>query len=641
MVKKSIRALSVALVSSIAIAVNVGATGVSYLPGVTKEMSEPSYWTNESEVLMSAEEIEELNQLTVAQTDTHMYDLKNQPKTVDGISLNEALLASAKADVAYYLGWTYIEGDTLATEEEFAPFIDNTQNPNAEKEQAVRYGIAVHASELRAFPTNQPIYDDLNDKDFDYQYLSGIRVNEPLVITSVSADGNYYLAKNSCCSGWIAVEDVAICADKTQWLSAWDIPREKVLTVYGDRVYTETSAMDAFTSGCMLTMGTVLEQADVADPNVLINNRAAYQNYVVWIPIRNADGSYAKKSALIAEHNKVHDGYLPLTKANIVKVAFSALGNIYGWGGNLNSDDCSEYIRNIYKCFGLELARNTVWQSSMPMAKADMRDMCREERIAVLDTLPLGSILYFNGHAMLYLGKENGNYYVVSAIHTIMQPENFSTRQGIRSVVVNTLDVRRANGKSWMDNLTTAVVPYQSSEHSVLPATAWYHNGVAFCLNNKLMQGDEDGMFRPDDNITFAEFLQILYNKEGNPAVTSSDTANKTWYDDALTWAQNARLIFGDAVYPETDMTREELAVIIYRYAVYQGINIGSQGALNAYADIDSVSANAVSAMEYVIQNGIMTGKAEHMLQPNDNTTRAEVATILERFENRMHTEER
>lgn len=125
---------------------------------------------------------------------------------LDGKSLNSALLSSSKADVAYYLGWTYIDKTTPATEEDFAEFTANTQNPNASKEQKVLYGIGVKRTELRAFPTEKPIGDDPSDKKFDYQYLSSIRVNEPLVITSVSADGKYYLAKNICCSGWVSAE---------------------------------------------------------------------------------------------------------------------------------------------------------------------------------------------------------------------------------------------------------------------------------------------------------------------------------------------------------------------------------------------------------------------------------------------------
>jgi len=189
--------------------------------------------------------------------------------------------------------------------------------------------------------------------DFDYQYLVGIRVNEPVVITSKSKDGMYYLAKSICCSGWIPAESVAVCKDKDEWISAWDIKNDDALLVWGDKVFLETSVLGANTSDLMLTMGTVLELAKDVNPDELIDNRAAYNNYVVWIPVRNDDGTYSKKLTLISEHKKVCEGYMPLTKANISKVIFSALGNTYGWGGSLNFDDCSGYMRNVYKCFGM------------------------------------------------------------------------------------------------------------------------------------------------------------------------------------------------------------------------------------------------------------------------------------------------
>lgn len=499
------------------------------------------------------------------------------------------------------------------------------------------YAIAVHRTQLRTFPSPKAIWDDPTDADFDYQYLSGIRVNEPLVITSVSADGKYYLAKSICCSGWVPAEDVAVCKDKAEWLSAWDIAPENVLVVYADKVYTETSISGAQTSGLMLTMGTVLEKADTEDPNTLIDNRAAYQNYAVWIPVRNDDGSYAKKLTLISEHNKVSDGYLPPTKENIAKVAFSALGNTYGWGGSLFSDDCSGYIRNIYKCFGLEFARNTVWQSAMPMEKVNMQYMCREERIAFLDALPFGSVLYFNGHEMLYLGKENGKYYVISSVSSIMRPGNDSVRQRIRSTVINTLEVKRANGNTWLDELTVALVPYWSSESGNLPEYAWYHDGVAFCLKNKLMQGDENKYFNPDKNITWAEFLQILWNMEGAQGIEetgNSGVSDKNWYDDALAWATDTKLIHDTDFSPEEIMTREQLASVLYLYAQHKDITASLDENINiqAYDDAFEISEYAVAAMQYAAGSGLINGKTESTINPKDYTTRAEVAVILERF---------
>lgn len=626
------------------IAQQVCASGISYLPDVTAEMSETSYWTENDDLLMTYKEIEELNALTISSKGTNMYDLKNQPETTDGIALNERIKNSSLADASYYLGWTYPGNEKLAEQADYDIMIENTQNPNPLQEQPVKYAVAVRRTELRAFPSDIPIWDDPTDKECDYQYLTSIRVNEPLVITSVSSDGNYYLAKSISCSGWVAAADVALCADKDEWLSAWDFSPEKMLVVYGDKLYTEMSLTGAQTSNLLLTMGTVLELADIENPNELIDNRAAYQNYAVWVPIRNEDGSYAKKLTLIPEHADVSEGYLRLTEKNIAKVAFGALGNTYGWGGALLSDDCSGYIRNVYKCFGMELARNTTWQSSMPMAKVNMTDMCREERLTVLDALPFGSILFFNGHEMLYLGKENGKYYVISATGNIFEPKEGLNRQRIRSTIINTLDTRRANGVTWLDSLTVVNVPYwslTSDNADSIPKQAWYHDAVAFCMKNNIMQGYQDNMFYPDEEITRCQLVKILWNLEGKPTagetVTFIDVADDAWYADAVMWAVTENLIFGESnktFLPDDTITREQLAAVLHRYAQYKEYDttIGENTNILSYDDAYDISEYAIASVQYAVGSGLMKGKAENTLNPKDDVTRAETAQILYRF---------
>ena len=619
--------------------VNVSAAGVYYLPDVTDEMSYPSFWTDETDILMSYDEIQKLNEQTILSTGTNMYDLKNMPEVVDGIALNKALLSSSRADASYYLGWTYLESEQKATQKDYDKIIANTQNPNAKKSQKVLYGIATKRTELRTFPASIAIWDDPSDIDLDYQYLTGIRVNEPVVITSKSKDGKYYLAKSICCSGWIPSDAVAICKDKQEWISAWDIDKDDVFVVWGDKVYTDTSITGANTSDLMLSMGTVLELAKDINPNDLIDNRATYNNYAVWIPVRNEDGSYSKKLSLVSQHQKVSAGFLPLTKANISMVVFSALGNTYGWGGSLNSDDCSGYMRNVYKCFGMELARNTSWQTSMPMAKVDMQYMPTEERIRFLDALPFGTILYFNGHEMMYLGSQDGKYYVISAVGSMMNPENASIRQRIRSTVINTLDAKRANGNTWFDELTVALVPYFGADQNTLPTYEWYHNAVIFCIKNKIMQGDENKFFAPDKTITWAEFLQILYNIEDTKPEIEIEQ-DSMWYTKAVTWAKNSNLIYqNDKDFdPESEMSREQLASVLYLYAKSKGydVSVGEQTNILSYDDAFDISEYAIAAMQYTIGSGIISGKSVSTINPKDTTTRAEVAMVLYRFSEKV-----
>ena len=614
-------------------AVNCLASGVYYLPDVTSEMSSPSFWTNETDILMSYDEIEKLNEQTILTKETNMYDLKNLPETVDGVALNEAILKSSKADASYYLGWTYLESKKKATQKDYYKITSNTQNLSAKRVQKVLYGIATKRTELRTLPSDIAIWDDPNDSDFDYQYLVGVRVNEPVVITSRSRDGKYYLAKSICCSGWIPADAVAICKDKEEWISAWDIEEDDALIVWGDKVFCESSIVGAETSDLMLTMGTVLKLEKGIDPNELIDNRSAYNNFAVWIPVRNEDGTYSKKLTLISEHKKVSKGYLPLTKANISKVVFSVLGNTYGWGGSLYSDDCSGYMRNVYKCFGIELARNTTWQTAMPMATIDMRNIAKEDRIRFLDAVPFGTILYFSGHEMMYLGSKDGKYYVISAVGSIMQPEDATVRQRIRSTVVNTLDVKRANGNTWFDEITVALVPYFSVDNNKLPEYEWYHDGVVYCLKNKIMKGDTDKFFNPSKNVTWAELLQILYNIEG---IKGEAKEGSLWYDLAVLWAKDSNLIYENDLEfnPESEISREQLASVLYLYAKFKGydVGIGEETNILSYDDVFDISEYAIPAMQYAVGAGIIAGKSISTLNPKDNTTRAEIAVILERF---------
>lgn len=632
---KAKRLLSMLLAVVLCIGTTASVFSAYYLPDVTAEMSDSSYWTDETDILMTQEEIKTLNDATLSAKGTNMYDLKNLPEVVDGVALNEAIFKSSQADAAYYLGWTYFESTEKATQAEYDKIIKNTQNPNAKKKQKVLYGIATKRTELRTFPSPVAIWDDPADSDFDYQYLVAIRVNEPVVITSKSKDGKYYLAKSVCCSGWIPSDSVAICQNKEEWISAWDIKAEDAFVVWGDKVFTETSVVGANTSELMLTMGTVLELAKGIDPNELVDNRAAYNNYVVWVPVRNEDGSYSKKMTLISEHKKVSAGYLPFTKENISKVAFSALGNTYGWGGSLYSDDCSGYMRNVYKCFGLELARNTTWQTAMPMAKVDMQYMAKEERMKFLDALPFGTILYFNGHEMMYLGAKDGNYFVVSAVGSILQPGSTGVRQRIRSYIINSLEIKRTNGNTWLEELTTAIVPYYSLENNPLPEYEWYHDGVAYCLKNKLMKGDENKYFHPANNITWAEFLQILFGmEETKPEIEVSEDA--PWYEEAVVWATENKLIDENllAFQPNEAISREQIASVLYLYAIRKGydVSVGAETNILSYEDAFEISEYAIAPMQYVVGSSLMNGKTNITLSPRDFATRAEIAVIFHRF---------
>ena len=623
------------------------AAGVTYMPDVTAEMSDASYWATLSdsaqEIILTPEEIEVYNRDTELASGTMVMDLKSANETFDGKARNEAIRTSATADAQYYFGWTYGANGKKATWSYYEKMIKNCIDPKAKKEMPVRYGIAVERTILQVFPSENPIWDDPNDPDFNYQALSAVCVNDPLLIYTTSRDGKYYLARSRDCSGWIRAEDVAICADKEEWLSAWDLPSEQLLVVYGNKEYTDQSLSTPETARRMLTQGTALELVTDLAPDTLVGNRSPYHNYVVYLPVRNEDGSYQKMMALIPETADVSVGYLPLTEENIAMVALETLGDAYGWGGMMDVEDCSGMIRTIYSCFGLHIGRNGNWQWNMSMEKIDMTNMSLEEKCLILDELPLGSALCFTGHEMLYLGKVDGKYYVVSTVSSIMSPDTGS-RLRTRDVMINTLDTKRASGQSWLGALNKAFTPgYALLEGKSYdyPDLQWYHDGIAYCLKNSILTAkDVNGTFGIGEGVDRGTLANALWVMAGKPVVEGScsftDIAQDYKYNTAVTWAAQSGVMQGysESIFaPDDSVTRAQLVTALARLKSLQDVPAeGSAADLTSFRDVKTVPAYAQEAFQWACSVGLVTGNEQGYLCPADTATREQLAVILYRY---------
>jgi len=456
---------------SLALSMPVGAA-VDIMPSVSEDMLDSGYWTKDVEdaddILADADTIKRLNASYLANPDCKMNDLANEPETFDGEAANLARWKSAMTDIASYLDGKHYDEEGNVLSGKFAmSILNNLDDPNAEKEQELRYGICVHRTNVRVFPTEYIIADDPGDNDFDNVQNSGLRVGEPVTILGETEDGRYYYCHTTCVSGWILSEDIAICKDKEEWRKAWDFDSDDVMVVTTSKIMLEHSNTNPELSGLLLTMGTVLEKVHPYEYGKLIENRSTYYNHAVWIPTRDSEGMYVRKRALVSAHHDISDGYRPLTKANIVAQAYEMLGDAYGWGAMLSSADCSSFVRDVYKCFGFELPRNTTWQAAMPVLKYDISVADDEDKKELFDSLAPGAILFFKGHEMLYLGHEDDNYYVISSTSSMMYPGS-DDKARIRSIVINSLEERRANGNTWLSDLYEVAVPYVENEENLM-----------------------------------------------------------------------------------------------------------------------------------------------------------------------------
>ena len=622
------------------------------MPDVTPEMSNPTYWSDlqadPTAVLMTPEEIAAQNAANIAAPGTNMYDLKNLPETIDGVAQRDALLTSGQADAAYYFGWTYQTDGRAADRAFYEAMVRNMADPNASAEQPLRYAIAVNRTTLHTFPSNEQILDDPSDPEFDYQHLTGVRVNEPLVIYAESADGAFYLVRSVCCPGWVPAEDVAVCADKDEWLAAWDFAPEDTLVVWGTYT-TALSLVEPDVSRRLLTQGTALQRVELPDRNTLVNNRAAYNNHVVYLPVRNDDGSYAKKLCLISEHAEVSVGYLPMTQENIMKAAFAVLGDAYGWGGMMLADDCSGYVRNIYKCFGLELARNTTWQQKMPVLQLNFTGLTDEQKTMAIKALPLGSTLFFSGHEMMYLGCVNDKLYVVSAVSSIMNPDVEGKRQRARDVMINTLDIKRANGNTWLQSLNGADVPYYPADSGALAPRAIEHGSISLTpmiapkgTPVTLTPQPDSGYVFQSITLTDANGLETTVTDltfpmpAGINRVTATfvpkefdDVKPDAWYHDAVQWAVINGITEGTSettFSPNEACTRAQAVTFLWRAAGEPEPTATE----NPFKDVPE-DAYYYKAVLWAVERQITNGTAADVFSPDATCTRAQIVTFLYR----------
>ena len=169
--------------------------------------------------------------------------------------------------------------------------------------------------------------------------------------------------------------------------------------------------------------------------------------------------------------------------------------------------------------------------------------------------------------------------------------------------------------------------------------TDWFHDAVRYVYDNGLMDGVGDGQFAPNATTTRAQLVTILYRLAGEPAVSGdaafTDVESGQWYTDAVAWAAEKGVVNGISeteFSPAGDLTREQLATILYRYAESMGYDVSASADLSGFPDADQIQSYATQALSWAVAEGLLQGFEDDTLQPQSTATRAQIATILMRF---------
>jgi len=194
------------------------------------------------------------------------------------------------------------------------------------------------------------------------------------------------------------------------------------------------------------------------------------------------------------------------------------------------------------------------------------------------------------------------------------------------------------------DTLTAAETAYAATRVSNIftdvNSSDWFNSGVQFVYDNGIMTGKNAATFAPNAVMTRAEFVTILYRMAGSPSVTYTDkfkdVPEKAFYTNSVLWASQKEVGiangYGNGNFgPSDTITREQLTLMLYRYAKLKGLDTSAANDLSSFPDKSSVSGFAVDSMKWAVGAGLISGDGGK-LKPQGTATRGQAATIIYRL---------
>lgn len=413
--------------------------------GVTPEMCTAEYWIRAAghadKVLMTPEQIAAFSAQIKKTPKTGCADVLSLPGVLSRADLLAKLECYSIPKKDRYIGAKKVDSVYWSA-------LDAKRSLAAVSElNEVKFGAVVRETAVKDFPTDDPLYSDPNDIEFDMNMESVLKVWEPVAVLHKSADGVWLFVESGTCSGWVKTDDVAVSSRG----ELKNIYARDFLIVTGNRIVQDIDHNEPNAERPELTMGTKLPLAQ-NKPDLVAGVSTLY-SWVVTLPVRGSDGSLAEKTVRIPFSADASVGYLPYTQANFIRQAFKMLGERYGWGGMWRARDCSAFAKDIYAAFGIELPRNSGQQARIPSYHADLSKLASEKKEKLIMKQPAGAILRMSGHIMLYLGRAGGRAYMINDLYSAYPVALNGAKTTLDSVAISMFDVRRKNGKAFLEEL--------------------------------------------------------------------------------------------------------------------------------------------------------------------------------------------
>ncbi|WP_462159194.1 SH3 domain-containing protein [Pseudoalteromonas sp. GB56] len=383
---------------------------VSDVPQVQQVMLSPAFWLKQHadhKPLMSTAQIQAFNRELIA-TDKHVID---PLAFATELSADELIQQIQKTSATPSSPRFYVDGTAL-TKADFERYHANTNKEAVKLTNEVRFGMVVNRTSLRTFPTDDRVLNAEMDADLDRFQESGAFPGEAVAVLHESADKQWYLVAAYNYTAWVKKSAIAVGGKDiiNDFMNSKDF-----IVVTGDKVDTTFVPNKPRVSEVQLDMGVRLPLMPKEEIAHLTHGQNSFASYIVKLPVRNDDGSLGFKPALLPRSSDVSIGYLPLTSYNLIAQGFKFLGERYGWGHDYNARDCTGFVGEIYKTFGVMMPRNSSWQGAGEYGHNWRFDKAATlaEKHQVLSKMKVGDLIYIPGHVMMYIGDYEGQPYVI------------------------------------------------------------------------------------------------------------------------------------------------------------------------------------------------------------------------------------
>lgn len=379
--------------------------------GVEPRHLTADYWARRAPranaVVLDTTTIEQQNE-RLKQSDRSVRDLERLPTSL-AVTAVRAWIEGLSARPTRTL---YDEQGREVTDQQLDQWLAALNLDGVASMQATQYGMVVRRADLRTFPTRARVFSTPEDTDIDRFQESALFPATPVAIVHTSRDGQWLFVVSALYSAWIEKSSVAEGSRDRIFAYAHKSPYVVVTAAKTHTVYTPERPELA---SLQLEMGArvpLLPDWPIETP---VNGQHPYTAHVIELPYRAEDGSLQFSPALLPKTQQVEGDYLPLTRANILRQGFKFLGERYGWGHSYDARDCSGFVSEVYRSFGVQLPRNTRDQGVSPaLNRLDLTDADdHEARVRLLREAQVGDLIYIPGHVMMVIGHEQGEPYII------------------------------------------------------------------------------------------------------------------------------------------------------------------------------------------------------------------------------------